>query len=576
MKKTLPLIMMMLVGATLTSHAQECYQSTRSKGISLCNQGKGKESVKFFEAAKDCPDKPANNDLDSWIKRCRKPESNNAKGSDKVTVESISFVGVNQNEGGLTRSGYYVDELASVAPKVIVDNGTKSNKKATIALVVKDPDGYMLENDDDTKYTESKAMTLKPGFNDVVFSQFGDYATAQYGTYNVEVWIDGKLAKSTSIDVTVRPTILAVNGNRQGFEAPLGHNRGTISFEVSSSTGGFKVKQKPTWVTLESQDDDSFTISYARNSSKEPRTGKMAVYTDDEKKWVVIDLMQEANPKPDLTVNVYKKIGINFALPNFRSQASTSVIDYGVSDVSSLAYLEKPDYSSLGGFGASFDLDIFLYDFFFIRTGLGYQHLAVKNTFKNSSLLYTKNGIEYHMDYGCTEKYKFNYLQIPVLAGYRLRINSVSSLKFNAGIVANIGLAANCKLEGGYSNYTTSAGYANSTYSGSVDLYSGKYSIKQQYSTGQHNSYTYSGKNTNPFKRFDLGLRVGAAYDFGSIEVDVAYTFGLSNIANASYFHSTNRIGGCLMSGKPILSDQPIYNYSHSLNSLQIGVSVWL
>ena len=52
-------------------NAQSCYQETRAKGISLYNQKKYKEAINVFEAAKDCPDKPAAHDLNAMIKNCR-------------------------------------------------------------------------------------------------------------------------------------------------------------------------------------------------------------------------------------------------------------------------------------------------------------------------------------------------------------------------------------------------------------------------------------------------------------------------------------------------------------------------
>ena len=571
---------MLTMAFATTIQAQECYQSTRSKGISLCNQGKGKESVKFFEAAKDCPDKPANNDLNDWIKRCSKKNDNTSSGSNKVIVETIGFVGNATGENGLTRNTFYVDEIGSIIPKLTIDNGTKSNKKTTISIIVKDPEGDMIEYNGNGQFTESKAVTLKPGYNEVVFTPIADYAESMLGTYQLEVWMDKKMVKSTSFGVAVRPTMLVVNGNSRNFEEPLSYDGGHKTFSVSSSTGGFKVKQKPSWVEVKSQDDASFTISYRRNAGKDTKTGKMAVYTDNEEKMLVIDLVQEANPKPGLALRIYKKASINFCLPNFSAKANNvigSVIDYGVTDMPSMAYLEKPDYKTQAGFGVSFDVDIFFTDALFVQTGLGFQHYGVKNTFSNDQLSYNSNGTRFYLDYGCTEKYKLNYLQLPILAGYRLHVNSVSSVKFNAGFVLGFGLSAKCKLEGGYANCTLDDGrYGNSTFSGEVNLYNGKFSIQQNYSTGEHPSFTYSGSKTKPFKGFDFGLRLGVAYDFGSIEVDVAYTIGLSNIGNSRYFENADRVGGCLLFGTPIPSEASLYGYRQHLNNFQIGVGIWL
>ena len=47
-----------------------CYETTRKLGIDLYNKGDLSAAAKKFEAAKYCPDKPANNDLDSWLGKC--------------------------------------------------------------------------------------------------------------------------------------------------------------------------------------------------------------------------------------------------------------------------------------------------------------------------------------------------------------------------------------------------------------------------------------------------------------------------------------------------------------------------
>jgi TPR repeat protein len=50
--------------------AQDCYEKTRSKGISAYSNGKYEDAKKYFDFAKSCDDKPANNDLQAQINRC--------------------------------------------------------------------------------------------------------------------------------------------------------------------------------------------------------------------------------------------------------------------------------------------------------------------------------------------------------------------------------------------------------------------------------------------------------------------------------------------------------------------------
>lgn len=585
MKKFLTLIFIMLIGSA--SFAQDCYNSTRNKAIDLFNQGKKIQAKSYFEAAKDCPDKPVNNDLNAWIKKC---DSSPSPKAGKITVESMALANPSGITSGLTNVNYYTDELLSLSPKLIVDNGNKSNKKSNISIMLIDPEGNMLMSLDSDQYTETKEISLKPGYNEVLFSTLNSFAhTPLTGTYTCKVWVDNKQAKEITWMVSNRPTFLAVDGKTSDFDIILDCNAGSYTFSVSSNAESFEVRHKPSWISIETEPGHSITITYTANPSPSTREGMMDIYTSDSKRSLNINLVQDGNPAfaDGFGRRMFKdmriKIGLGFCLPFFNAKANNelgSVIDYGVTDVPSLAYLEEPDYKSLTGFSIAFSIDLPLTKDIFIETGLGFQYLGVKNVFSNDQLKYTLSGTAYYLDYGCTERYKMSYLQIPVLAGYRLRLNSVSSLRFNAGFDLGIGLSAKCSLEGGYSNYTYSDSgnsyYGNSSYSGNVNLYSGQYEILQHYTTGQSPSFTYSGKKITPYKRMNLGLHLGAAYDFGSFEAGVSYTIGVSNIGNRQYFESTNRVGGCLFVGDVISSEQGIYNYKQHINNFQVYVNYWL
>ena len=70
MKRVFLLIIFTLL--TFSLYAQtSCYNETRSRGISFYNKGQYENAIKAFTAAKSCPDKPKNNDLDSWISKCK-------------------------------------------------------------------------------------------------------------------------------------------------------------------------------------------------------------------------------------------------------------------------------------------------------------------------------------------------------------------------------------------------------------------------------------------------------------------------------------------------------------------------
>lgn len=573
------LLMMMLLLVSMAAYPQDCYNLTRSKGIALFEQKKYTEARKVFEAAKACPDKPTPNDLDEWL---GKIPSNN----EKVWVKSVSFVDISENEEGVVPSLYYTDEMDDMVTKVVVESTNKKNKKMKLDLLIKDVNGVKVTNGADS-YTETMEVTLKPGTNIILFSSLGDYfEDFKKGIYKVEVWNGKKKMKEVEIEVKEHEHYFIVDGNREDFEKHLEYMAGTTTFTVATTEPSFLVRIKPSWVTVNEleQGHDSFSISYSANPSDEVRSGFMEVCAGETMR-IVINLVQEGNPAlarkfgDRMIKDMRLKIGVGAGLSFFHSSARgtlSSAIDYGVTDVSSLAYLERPNYKPMGGFSLSVLADMPLTDNFYLETGIGFHHFGVKNSFSNDKLVLTLSGTSYYLDYGCVEKYRMNFIEIPILAGYRLRLNSVSSMRFSAGFVVGLGLSAKCKLENGYSNWTSGEYYGKSTFSGEANLYTGRYEINQKYSTGSSPSYSYTGSKTNPFKRGNLGLSIGAAYDFGSFEVGLSYSLGLSNIGNNSYFGNDNRIGGCLFAGEQVLSSQPIYGYKHRISSLQLVFNYWL
>jgi hypothetical protein len=306
----------------------------------------------------------------------------------------------------------------------------------------------------------------------------------------------------------------------------------------------------------------------------------MDICTSNGKKKIVVTLKQEGKPEVVADTKPISKIGLRFYLPDFVSSASNelgSVIDYGVTDVPTLAHLEEPNYRSAGGFGFHYGIDIPLNYNVFFETGVSFAHMSIKNTFDNDDLLYTlSNGEQYSLVYGCKEKYNLNYIQIPALIGYELELGRTNALHFTAGVLAGVGISAKCKLEEGYSNWTMGEYYGNSTFSGSANLFSGDYTITQHYSTGQQPTFEYKDEVAAPFKRFDLGINIGASFLLDKFEIGMAYYFGIMNIGRNDYFNSTNRIGGCPFAGEFIRTEQGMKDYKHKINNLQFFINYCL
>lgn len=70
MKRLLSTIIIMFWVCSLYGQIS-CYDETRSKGIAFFNANQYENAIKAFTTAKSCPDKPQDNDLDSWISKCK-------------------------------------------------------------------------------------------------------------------------------------------------------------------------------------------------------------------------------------------------------------------------------------------------------------------------------------------------------------------------------------------------------------------------------------------------------------------------------------------------------------------------
>lgn len=70
-----------LLTNTASGQSSGCYEKVRSDGIRLLQNGQYGEALNQFWAARDCDDRPGQNDLDTWIKRTQDSWVNALKGN---------------------------------------------------------------------------------------------------------------------------------------------------------------------------------------------------------------------------------------------------------------------------------------------------------------------------------------------------------------------------------------------------------------------------------------------------------------------------------------------------------------
>lgn len=227
MKRKLILLLSLLM-CSVALYAQGCYEFSRNKGLSLFNHGKYAEAKSQFVAARSCPDKPANNDLDTWISRCE----------DQLvtfTISTADFCNVT-NEGTIIDGyGYalYAKKIKYVKPKITYFSKVASEKEVTVDVKILKPDGGMLTGSSSPEgYTYSSKFTLKSGDNnnaELLGWGSSNGGTYSEGTYTMEFWYKGKKLYTKSF------YIFAGDGNNYSSSSSSSGYSSTIPSSNSSS-----------------------------------------------------------------------------------------------------------------------------------------------------------------------------------------------------------------------------------------------------------------------------------------------------------------------------------------------------
>ncbi|MBQ4421099.1 MAG: hypothetical protein II878_06090 [Bacteroidales bacterium] len=194
------------------SNKVSCYSKNRSKGISLYNQGKCAEAKKWFNVAKDCPDKPQKNDIATWISKCNncnkktvKTPNNPTKPTRPVNKESEwakkSYMNITNLDFGSTDGEGNLEiefgetlysDLKYLATRIEYDGLADVEKNATIYVAIYDPDGNLLTGTSSPAgYTYSVDVTVEAGYyNSVTIPGWGNnYGTVyKSGTYLMKVF----------------------------------------------------------------------------------------------------------------------------------------------------------------------------------------------------------------------------------------------------------------------------------------------------------------------------------------------------------------------------------------------------
>lgn len=306
-----------IIPITVIAQDCDCYNSTRSKGISLMQKKLYSKAIEYFKAADDCPDKPASNDLqakrneclqairqieeerqrESELARKRVQEANYAsKGYMEIT--DIKFANI-KNDGTIIDdygSTLYSSDLRYLKPKLFY-NGLASEQK-TIKLFCKifRADGTLSKGDSSPEgYTSSSEYTIYPGTGKILnLTGWGTDNGGHYfpGTCKYELWYEGKLlfAKEILIKSNSGEVSYLKVDNKTVVSTSFYSSGGSETFTVSTDSDSWTIWGIPSWCSIENKSSNGFRLKCEPNSSSSERSDYMKIKAGDKE--VRIDIKQ--------------------------------------------------------------------------------------------------------------------------------------------------------------------------------------------------------------------------------------------------------------------------------------------
>ena len=363
--------------------------------------------------------------------------------------------------------------------------------------------------------------------------------------------------------------------------------------KVYTDADNWFVGDFPSWINVQRVSKDSICIVTGKNiANGEERSGSVQVKTDRQTAGIFVT--QAARPAVDVIFGPKRINGSNFSLgisasyylPFVNTTAGGdyvgSVVDYSLGNSS-----ENASYKSAIGYSFGLFADMRLYKNIYLIAGVNFSQIKYKNTFgQNTTLTIPYNSYQYlkgEVQNSYTEEYSHTMIEVPIMASYRFPINDISHVQLNLGPVLNFGLSSKMNFSGNsdsqsmkmYNRFTnTQVGNSNSPHQTSVssefNLYQPCVAWDETYTTGNIGTISHHDTFTDsPMRRFNWGLRAGAAYEIAGLSFGLYYTMMLSNMANDGYWE--NKRWTVLNE-----SDHVMGGYKHRIHTLEFKLAYTL
>lgn len=365
----------------------------------------------------------------------------------------------------------------------------------------------------------------------------------------------------------------------------------TIYVPIISDNPKWTESDRPSWCMSKKVNDSTLMVSVVANDNYISREGFVNIKSNDRVSGIWI--RQDASEMPDIFAkkvlggrNVSFGLTAGYVMPFVNSTSSGtyigSVINYSLGNSN-----ENVNYSSQTGFEIDAVVDLRVYKNWYIKTGVDYTHLQYTNSFNADVDRSVNQGfnVVYQGIFQNTfkEKYKFDFISIPVLASYRFVFDKSNNLQIDLGPVVNFSISGKMSFEG---NSNSDNVYPHSVIYGETGPIIGNRSSEYMRYTGEMNLFDTKVTNTtttsiggmhrdflneasavaSPYNRVSLGLRFGVIYEYAGIQLGLAYTQMLTNMANTRFWNSERMkifgdSGDVLMTG-----------YKHRINTLELKV----
>ena len=365
----------------------------------------------------------------------------------------------------------------------------------------------------------------------------------------------------------------------------------TIYVPIISDNPTWTESDRPSWCMAKKTNADTLMVIVSKNDNYISREGFVNIKSGDRVSGIWI--RQEASEMPDAFAKKVLggrdiSIGLTagYVMPFVNSTSSGtytgSVINYSLGNSN-----EDVNYSSETGFTVGAIVDLRVHKNWYIKTGVDYTHLQYTNSFNADVERSVNQGfnVVYQGVFQNTfkEKYKFDFISIPVLASYRFVFDKSNNLQVDLGPVVNFALSGKMSFEGNSNSdnvYPHSVIYGESgpilgnrsseymRYTGEMNLFDTKVTNTTTSSVGGMSRdflYDYTA-TAAPYNRVSLGLRLGVTYEYEGIQLGLSYTQMLTNMANSSFWNS----GRLPIFGQP--SDVLMAGYKHRINSFELKV----